>query len=341
MSTGPKVAAEEFHVEYVPFGEKNTIRLTESMVRQYLEVRTKSGKAATPADVRTFLEMCAAQGLNPWVRDAFLVGYDVGEGANFSLITSHQALLKRAEFSPQFNGMESGVIVTYAENPKDAADDNTQLREGDFVFDSEILLGAWAAVYRRDRDKPFRDRLHISVFNTTKSRWSKDPAGMIVKCAEASVFRKAFPSSLAGLYCQEEMEAVHSGMIENKSIAITDGRSEQNRIVIPTTKEEPVRVERTESRDGSGEVRDERPEVRDERQELEDAVQRRQPTEDVWPEPIGKLIQSARRATTEMGLLSVKQGWLSIKAGYQEDMVAEVDKFLERRSQEVKPLGKK
>jgi len=33
-----------------------------------------------------------------------------------------------------------------------------------------------------------------------------DPAGMIVKCAEASALRKAFPSTLAAMYCKEEMD---------------------------------------------------------------------------------------------------------------------------------------
>ena len=52
----------------------------------------------------------------------------------------------------------------------------------------------------------FYDRLNLTVYSTGKSRWSKDAAGMIVKCAEASCLRKAFPSQLSGLYHSIEME---------------------------------------------------------------------------------------------------------------------------------------
>merc|ERR1711991_914366 len=60
-----------------------------------------------------FLMLCRARKLNPFEGDAYLVGYDSKDGAKFSLITSHQALLKRAELCQQFDGMESGLILDW------------------------------------------------------------------------------------------------------------------------------------------------------------------------------------------------------------------------------------
>lgn len=333
---------EEFFVKFTPFGEAKEITLTESMVREFLEVRTKTGKQATPADVRNFLELCAAQGLNPWVRDAFLVGYDLsGGGAKFNLITSQQALLKRAEFSPHFDGIEAGVIVTRAETPAEACNDNTELREGDFVFDSELLLGAWGAVYRKDKGRPFRDRLHLAVFDTKASRWEKDPAGMIVKCAEASCLRKAFPSALAGLYCQEEMEAVHAGILKEKTIYLPDGRDEQaaNRIVIPGTEDldmiDDAHRRTTPTR--------EKVAVESRREEPREPVREdvpNEPTGPIWPEAVANLLGAIKRAKSEMALLSIRQTWIAIKANYP-DAIETVENALDRRKQEVAPMGEK
>lgn len=70
------MAEEEFKVAFKPLGESKEIILTPSIVNQYLTVKSAKGIGATAADVRKFLEMCAAQALNPWLGDAFLIGYD-------------------------------------------------------------------------------------------------------------------------------------------------------------------------------------------------------------------------------------------------------------------------
>jgi hypothetical protein len=114
------------------------------------------------------------------------------------LITSHQAILKRAEASSQYDGMESGVIVL--------RNDELTERQGDLVLKGEVLVGGWARVHRKDRSIPSYDALNLSTFDKNQSRWNSDKARMIVKCAEASALRKAFPSTLAAMYCKEEMD---------------------------------------------------------------------------------------------------------------------------------------
>jgi len=188
-------------VTFTPFGESEEIELSIGAVRNFIAAKTKSGAEPSQAELVKFLMLCKARALNPWVGDAYLVGYDSRDGATFSLITSIQALLKRAEANADFDGLESGVIV-YVE-----ADKSRELnyRDGDLVLKGEVLVGGWARCHRKNLSKPFFDALNVEVFDQNFGRWKKDKAGMIVKCAEASVLRSAFATQLGGLYIANEM----------------------------------------------------------------------------------------------------------------------------------------
>jgi len=185
-------------ISFIPLGEATEISLTVERVKQFLCTPTRSGKYPTDKDVMGFIMLCKASGLNPWVRDAYLVGYDGQDGPNFSLITAHQAFIKRAEAHGAYDGMESGVVVL--------ANSVVTERQGDLVLPGETIIGGWAKVFRKDQSHVSYDSVNLKTFDTGKSRWKIDPAGMIVKCAEASALRKAFPSNLAGLYLREEMD---------------------------------------------------------------------------------------------------------------------------------------
>lgn len=185
-------------MEYTPFMGKDAIKLSVSIVQKMLCVATRSGKVCDATQAMKFMMMCRARLLNPFEGDAYLLGYDTQDGPQFSLITAHQAFLKRAETHPEYDGMESGVVVL------DAAKKITQ-RQGDLTLDGETLVGGWATVYFKNRRHPMHKVLKLSTFNTGKSRWAKDPAGMIVKCAEADSLRSSFPTMLGGMYLEDEM----------------------------------------------------------------------------------------------------------------------------------------
>lgn len=184
-------------MEFVPFGSKDTIRMSIAIVRRLIAVPTTTGKMPTDDDCTRFLMMCSARRLNPFEQDAFLIGYDTKNGPKFSMITAHQAFLKRAELNQEYDGMESGVIVIDHEKLVD--------REGDFMLPDDILVGAWAKVYFKNRSHPMSKRVNLKTFNTGRSQWLANPAGMIVKCAEADALRSSFPTMLGGLYVQEEL----------------------------------------------------------------------------------------------------------------------------------------
>lgn len=205
-------------VKYTPFAEQEPIELQFGQVKNFISARTKKGCLPTGQDIVKFMMLCKARELNPWVGDAYLVGYDTEAGPVFTLITAIQALLKRAEANPAFRGIQAGVIVR-------SKDNDIVEREGDFRVDGEVLLGAWAKVYRSDRDVPFYDSLRLSTYDKGFGQWKNDKEGMVVKCAQASVLRTAFPSQLSGLYVSQESDAIKAGGEASVAAAAAQSRT--------------------------------------------------------------------------------------------------------------------
>ena len=199
MNTQIEKTAEK-PMEFIPFGGADKIKLTVGLVQSTVCIPTRSGKICSPRDAVRFMMLCQAQRLNPYAGDCYLCGYDGKNGPVFSLITAHQAFLKRAETCADYEGMESGVIL---------CDDNNVCneREGDFVLESENCVGGWARVHRKGR-KPTYRRLSIAAMmpNYETPFWSKQKApAQIVKCAEADALRATFPTLLGGLYTGEQL----------------------------------------------------------------------------------------------------------------------------------------
>lgn len=190
--------ADNSEVKFIPFGGNDPIKLSIGIVKNLVAVPTRSGKYPTDKDCLKFVALCQTQRLNPLAGDAFLIGYDGKDGPQFSLITAHVAFLKRAETCPDFEGMESGIIIL-------GEDDAISEREGDFHLSTEKVVGGWAKVFRKGRTHPTYRRLRMERFNKGFAQWRDDPAGMIVKCAESDALRSTFPTLLGGLYTGGEI----------------------------------------------------------------------------------------------------------------------------------------
>ena len=193
--------------DYCPMGQKDPIKLTVDTIVNYCVNPTKSGKIPDNKTIMQFAALCKARELNPLIGDAYLVGYDSRDGANWSLITAVQALFKRADLHPQYDGQESGIIVL-------TTDGVMEERHGEFFLDGEELVGGWSKVHRKDRAVPETTRVKLETYSTGRSHWAKDPARMITKCAEAAALRKAFPNQTSGLYIAEE-----AGIMEKQVVS--------------------------------------------------------------------------------------------------------------------------
>jgi phage recombination protein Bet len=205
----------EREISYTPIGERETLKLTLAIVKSQLVTPTKSGKYPEDRDIITYMMLCRARGLNPFLGDVVITGYDTQAGPKFEIITAKSAVDKRADANPEFNGLESGVIVT--------ANGKIEKREGVIVLDDETLIGAWSRVFRRDREHPYYHEVTRKAYDKKQARWNIDPEGMLVKCAEAGALRKAFPNSFGGLFLAEEISVVS----ENSSTTIEQPASDR------------------------------------------------------------------------------------------------------------------
>jgi phage recombination protein Bet len=155
--------------------------------------------------------LCKARALNPFEGDAFLIGYDCKDGAKFNLITAHQAFLKRAEVNPDFDGMESGIVV------KDESGKTVE-KQGDYREQGENLVGGWARVHFKNKSIPMFKKINLERFRKPFGVWNEMPEGMIVKCAEADALRSAFPTKMGGLYLKEEVERIEDGKATGRTV---------------------------------------------------------------------------------------------------------------------------
>lgn len=188
-------------ITFVPRGETDAITLTPGRVRHSLCSPTRAGHWPSEADLTNFLMMCRSKGLNPYVGDAFLIGYDDQQlGPQFSLITSVQALRKRADEHPMHDGTEYGIVVELK--------DGTRVdREGCIKESGDKLVGGWARVWRKDKKFPAVGRVELHTYNTGRSRWKKDPEGMIAKVAEGGGYRRGFPKELGDMHTEADFGA--------------------------------------------------------------------------------------------------------------------------------------
>lgn len=192
----------ETNVAFVPYGAKDEIKLSISIVQNLVAVKTKSGRTCSERDAIKFLAMCQAKRINPFEGDCFLIGYDNRDKPDeptFSLVTAHQTYLKRAELHQEFDGMKSGIII------REKVGGLKDL-EGDFYEDDQTVVGGWATVLFKTRKQPMHKRLRLARFKKSFGLWLDDAAGMICKCAEADALRSSFPTMLGGLYMREELE---------------------------------------------------------------------------------------------------------------------------------------
>lgn len=182
-------ANEKGKVSYEVAGQ--TVNLSYTIVRNYL---TKGNSAVSDADLTQFISICKYQQLNPFLGEAYLVKYGTQPA---QMITSKEALMKRAEANEHYQGFEAGVIVIREGKCVDL--------EGSFYLDTDTLVGGWAKVFRDDR-KPVISRVRLSEYDKKQSTWNEKKSTMIKKVALVQALREAFPAQLGALYSVEERQ---------------------------------------------------------------------------------------------------------------------------------------
>lgn len=156
----------------------------------------------TDKEMKLFVELCKAQRLNPFVKDAYLVKYGDRPA---TIVVGKDVFTKRAQANPRFKGMQAGVFVL-------TKDGRGKEREGSMVLPGERPVGAWCKVYVDGYDVPIYDSVSFDEYAGRKrdgslnAQWAGKPGTMIRKVAVVHALREAFPDDFQGLYDAAEME---------------------------------------------------------------------------------------------------------------------------------------
>ncbi|KYH35866.1 RecT family protein [Clostridium tepidiprofundi DSM 19306] len=208
------------------------VKLTGNTVKKYL---TKGNDTVTDQEVVMFINLCRYQKLNPFLNEAYLVKF---KGSPAQIITSKEAYMKKAEANHNFDGMRAGLIVQRGNDIIEV--------EGSFTLKGDILLGAWAEVYRKDRKYPYVSKVSFEEYNRGQSTWKKMPKTMIRKVAIVQALREAFPVDLGALYMEEETNAVVDVAVENEVQEEINEKANSKPLSIDIDNKEVIDVESEE-----------------------------------------------------------------------------------------------
>ncbi len=202
----------ELMVKYETNGQE--ITLTQSDVKNFLV--TGDAEKVTDKEFKLFMELCKAQKLNPFLKEAYLIKF--GNDAN--IITGKAVFLKRARANDSFRGFKAGIII---QNEK-----GIEKREGTFYLKGqENLVGGWASIYIKDWDVPFDHTVALSEFNKGTATWKNMPATMIRKVALVQALREAFPEDYQGLYDSSEM-GVNEEVLPSREVGLINDNQRKN-----------------------------------------------------------------------------------------------------------------
>ncbi|EDS77263.1 phage recombination protein Bet [Clostridium botulinum C str. Eklund] len=212
------------------------VKLTGSIVKNYL---TRGNDAVSDQEVVMFINLCKYQKLNPFLNEAYLVKF---KGSPAQIITSKEAYMKKAERNTNFAGMKAGIIVQ--------RDKEILELEGSFCLKTDILLGGWAEVYKKDREFPYKAKINLDEYDKGQSTWKKMPKTMIRKTAIVQALREAFPEDLGAMYVEEEQQYQQDMSVEIKEEIKEKGNSKPLTLNPKTTENvqnvQEVKVEEVE-----------------------------------------------------------------------------------------------
>lgn len=180
---------EKLLVEYEVNGVN--IKLTPNIVQTYIT----NGTPVTVAEYKMFSELCKVYKLNPFMKEAYCIKY----GNQPAQITvSKDVFLKKANNSPDYDGMESGIVIINKDGKKEFVDGSC------YDVTTERIIGAWAKVYRKSRKFPsyvtvaFNECVQRKRDGSVNSMWQSKPAMMVEKVAKSRALKEAFLETAGG-----------------------------------------------------------------------------------------------------------------------------------------------
>ena len=192
--------------------------LTADTVRNYL---VSGNGNVTDQEVVMFIELCKAQHLNPFIREAYLIKFS---NSPANIVVGKDVFVKRAYRNPDYEGMRAGIVVV------DKTGDVKE-REGSLKAPGETLIGGWCEVYIKNKKHPIKSIVSLEEYSKAQSTWKSMPMVMIRKVAMVTALREAFPEDLQGMYDASEMQNVPDNLPE-KEIKVGMATAGQKQVIM-------------------------------------------------------------------------------------------------------------
>lgn len=177
--------------------------LTADTVKNYL---VSGNGNVTDQEVLMFIELCKAQHLNPFIREAYLIKFGSSPA---NIVVGKDVFVKRAYRNPNYEGMRAGIVVA-------TKDGDIKEREGSLKAPGEELIGGWCEVYVKDKKHPIKSIVSLEEYSKSQATWKQMPMVMIRKCAIVTALREAFPEDLQGMYDVSEISSVPDKLPEKE-----------------------------------------------------------------------------------------------------------------------------
>ncbi len=169
---------------------------------EQIEVMKKTvAEKATPAEFAYFMNVAAATGLNPFLREIYFMKTEKGQTA---IITGRDGYLTIAKRDPQFQGIQSMEVCASDDFEMSFVDGMMQVTKHavtNFQNRGEII-GAWARGRMQGQDA-------VTIFVTIKEYdkggniWNRYKSAMIRKVAESMVLKRI--AGISGLVTDAEI----------------------------------------------------------------------------------------------------------------------------------------
>jgi len=180
----------------------------------------------TDLEIIDFLNVCQVEQLDPLRKEILLIK-NPGQPAYY--VITVLSYLKMAENNAAYKGHEAGVVGK-------TKDGSTICHEGELIDEAETLTGAWARVWRADRDKPIYLSVNLREYiKRTKDGqitdfWDDQPAAMIRKIALSKALREAFPNRFCMSVTDAEFEDVNSSANQSEEFTLPEPFMKNNEV---------------------------------------------------------------------------------------------------------------
>ncbi len=193
-------------------------KLDGNTLRDFVDPQHK----ASPQELQALLAIVKGRNLNPFTKEVYFIKYG---SAPAQIVVSKEAIMKRAEENPNFDGFEAGIVI-------ETENGSIERLVGTIAPKSAKLRGGWCKVYRKDRSHEIEADADFAYYTTRKSLWEKMPALMIRKVAIVSAFREAFSESIGGLYTADEMQqnSIQETQAEVRARKMKEARARQEEL---------------------------------------------------------------------------------------------------------------